>query len=64
MARTEQNEKQTIIYQPVSPLQKDYTVQKEQKAQRHDQEEGPDLITLPITNSLVDWRKWKTGGKK
>jgi hypothetical protein len=41
MARTEQDEKQAIIYQPVPPLQKDYTVQKEQKAQRHDQEEGP-----------------------
>jgi len=41
MASTEQDEKQAIIYQPVSPLQKDYTVQKEQKTQRHDQEEGP-----------------------
>jgi hypothetical protein len=39
-------------------------VQKEQKAQRHDQEEGPGFDHLPITNSLVDWRKWKTGGKK
>ena len=41
MARTEQDEKQTVIYQPVPPLQEEYTVQKEQKAQGHDQEKDP-----------------------